>query len=36
VRSQLGGTITMSNQSGGRSGTVVVLDVPTEHPQPVR
>jgi two-component system, sensor histidine kinase PdtaS len=36
VRSQLGGTITMNNQSGGRSGTVVVLDVPTEHPQPIR
>ena len=36
VRSQLGGTITMSNQGQGRSGTVVVLDVPMEHPQPVR
>jgi hypothetical protein len=36
VRSQLGGTITMSNQSEGRSGTVVALDVPVERPQPVR
>ncbi|HEY5250822.1 MAG TPA: ATP-binding protein, partial [Acidimicrobiales bacterium] len=36
VRSQLGGTITMSNQSQGRSGTVVVLDVPMEHPRPIR
>jgi two-component sensor histidine kinase len=36
VRSQLGGTITMSNQGHGLSGTVVVLDVPLEHPQPVR
>jgi two-component sensor histidine kinase len=36
VRSQLGGTITMSNQVGSRAGTVVVLDVPVEHPRPVR
>jgi hypothetical protein len=36
VRSQLGGTITMSNQSDSSPGTVVVLDVPLHHPQPVR
>jgi two-component system, sensor histidine kinase PdtaS len=36
VRSQLGGTITMSNQRDGSPGTVVVLDVPLHHPQPVR
>ncbi|HEX4220205.1 MAG TPA: ATP-binding protein, partial [Acidimicrobiales bacterium] len=36
VRSQLGGTITMSAQPGGHSGTVVVLDVPLEHPRPLR
>ncbi|MGH9075538.1 MAG: histidine kinase dimerization/phosphoacceptor domain -containing protein, partial [Acidimicrobiales bacterium] len=36
VRSQLGGSITMRQQGDGHPGTVVVLDVPVEHPQPVR
>ncbi|HEY6622759.1 MAG TPA: histidine kinase dimerization/phosphoacceptor domain -containing protein, partial [Acidimicrobiales bacterium] len=36
VRTQLGGTITMSGLAEGRSGTVVVLDVPLEHPRPAR
>ena len=36
VRSQLGGTITMSGLGEGRSGTVVALDVPVEHPRQAR